>query len=239
MRRICWSFSADRRSIRAALVATLAVFGGCGAPAKQDERLLTLGADCFRIPAASLAYFNAESGRSAALLFANADVREKVPGYAIPPAMPNGMRDTFYVSVLVPTELAVARIRADEKASREKTYYDLWYALDEFAGRIVEPVDGTVLYRVRPLADGPTWMVVSRPPNSSRRDAHLATDFWIATCADTDGARLTRCTARVEESGVWMTLYTTEANLALREPLARYVIDAMKPWKVACGSGAH
>jgi hypothetical protein len=239
MRRICWSFLADPWSIRAALVATLAALAGCGAPAKRDDRLLTLGADCFRVPATSLAYLNAESGRSAALLFANADVREKVPGYAIPPAMPNGMRDTFYVGVFVPAEPAAARIRAGEKTSREQTYYDLWYALDEFAGRLVEPVDGTALYRVRPLPDGPTWMVVSQPPNPASRDAHTATDFWIATCAEIEGGRLNRCTARVEENGVWMTLYTTEANLALREPLARYVIEAMKPWTVACGSGAR
>jgi hypothetical protein len=215
----------------------LAVLAGCGDRHAVDTRPLTLGDDCFRVPVASLAFYNAKSRRSAALMFANESVRKAVPGYAIPPALSSGMRDTLFVSVFVPTAPDAARIDADEKVSREENYHDLWYALDEFAARTIEPIDGTTLHRVKPLAGGSTWMVVSRPPDPAIRDAHTATDFWIATCTRIESGPLVRCTVPVARDGLRMTMYTTEANLAIREPLARYVIDSMKPWRVACASG--
>ena len=61
-------------------------------------------------------------------------------------------------------------------------------------------------------------------------------DFRVATCAEIDDGRLTRCTAHLERDGVRMTMYTTEANLSLRESLARYALESMDRWKAACGS---
>jgi hypothetical protein len=235
MRRICWSFSAERFARFAALTAGFALLGACGgAAAPVETRLLTLGSACYRVPVADLVYLS-KSGRSAAMHFANARVREAVPNYSIPPATSTGVQDALYVGVFTPTEEEAARLRADDVKALEESH-ELWYGLDEFAGRVVEPIDGTSLFRVRPLAGSTTWMVVTQPPDPKKRDTHLAAGFRVAHCAEIDEGRLNRCTAYAERDGVRMTMYSTEANLALRDSLARFAIDSMATWKSPCGS---
>jgi hypothetical protein len=227
------------RSRFALIVAGLSTLAGCGgAGAPDTTRALMLGASCYRVPVASLIHFDARTRRYATVWFSNDAVRAAVPGYSIPPALANGMRDTFFVGLSDPNEAEVLSSEVREKTAREETFHDLWYGLDEFSGRIVEPIGGTSLFRVRPLARSATWMVVSRPPDPATRDAHTATDFWIASCAQID-ERLDRCNARVDVDGVRMTMYTTEANLALRGLLASYVSDAMKPWQSPCTTGVN
>jgi hypothetical protein len=237
MRRICWSFSAELGARFAALVAGLSMLSGCDNSASPDTRLLTLGSICYRVPVSELVYFS-KSGRAAAMQFANARVRDSVPDYSIPPAMSTGVQDALYVGVFTPTDAEAARIRADDVKLLEESSR-LWYALHEFSKRIVEPIDGTTLYRVRPLAGGPTWFVVTQPPDPEQRDTHLAGGFRVASCAEIDEGRLNRCTAHVERDGVLMTMYTTEANLPQRESLARFVIESMDRWKTACGSSGQ
>src|SRR5687768_5056603 len=142
MRRICWSFSAEAAAKVAASAASFALLGGCGGGAAQaDTRTLTLGSSCYRVPVSELVYFS-ESGRSAAMQFANARVREKVPDYSTPPATSAGVQDTLYVSVFAPTEAEAVRIRAEEVKALEDSSR-LWYALEEFSKRVVEPIEGT------------------------------------------------------------------------------------------------
>jgi hypothetical protein len=233
MRRTYWSFSAEQRFGRA-LIAGLAALIGCGSQRPTDERLLVLGGECFGIPAASLVYFDAAAPRFATLAFANDAVRASVPGYSIPNALASGMRDTFYVGVSRPTDSEAAALLANEAAERARSQFDLWYGIGAFANRIVEPIGGTSLFRVRPLAGGPTWVVVSRAPDPATRDTHLARDFWLANCAGIEPGRVDRCVARVDHANLRMTMYTTEANLAVREPLAQYVVDALARWRTEC-----
>ena len=230
MRRICSSFSAERGAKLATLIAGFAMLVGCGEK-PADTRSLRLGAECYRVPVADLVYLS-KSGRSAAMQFANARVREAVPNYSIPPALSTGVQDELYVGVFTPTDEEAARLRVDDVKTIADSH-DLWYGLDEFSGRVIEPIDGTSLFRVSPLPGGSTWMVVSKVPDVATRDTHLAADFRVATCARIDG-QLNRCTASFEHGGVRATMYTTEANLALRESLMGYVIRSMRRWKVAC-----
>jgi hypothetical protein len=236
MRKICWSFSADLGARFAALVAGFSTLSGCGNPAPpSDSRLLTLGSSCYRLPVSELVYFST-SGRSAAMQFANARVREAVPGYSIPPATSTGVQDALYAGVFTPTDAEAARIRTDDLKSLQNLSR-LWYAQREFSKRIVEPIDGTSLYRVRPMAGSTTWFVVTRAPDPDKQDTHLAEGFQVANCAEIDGGRVNRCTANVEWEGVRMTMFTSEANLPLREFLARFVIKSMDRWKIACDPG--
>jgi hypothetical protein len=223
-------------------LATVAIgcgfLAGCGGSSFPETRELQLGDACHRVPVESLAYFDPKSPQFATLAFTNAQVRESVPGYESPPASASGMRDAFYVGVFVPSDEALAKLRADEVRLREEIYYDLWYGIDEFSIRTVEPIAGTSLHRVKPLAEAATWQVVSRPPDTVKRDTHTAADFRIANCARIEGGPLVRCTAGFELEGVRMTLYTTEANLPLRASLARFTLESLAAWKSACPSGS-
>jgi hypothetical protein len=216
---------------RAAILAGVSLLAACADSASPEPtRTLTLASACYRVPVARLTYFS-DSGRTVAIYFANERVREAVPAYAIPPVMSNGARDFFYASMSSPTADDAERIRERESAWVADSR-SLLHGLEEFSGRVVEPIDGTSLFRVRPMADSTTWIVVTRPPGADA-SAAIEPGFRVATCARVDGTR-DRCTANVEHGSVRMTLYTTEANLALRERLAGYVIDSIAGWKVAC-----
>ena len=219
----------------APLVAVLSLLSGCSNSVEPgDRRLLTLGSSCYRVPVSELVYLS-PSGRAAAMQFANARVRAAFPNYSIPPAMSTGVQDTLYVGVFTPTDAEAEGIRADELKSLEESSR-LWYGQQEFSKRVVEPIHGTSLFRVRPLAGGTTWIVVTQPPDPEKQDTHLAADFRVASCAEIDEGRLNRCTGNVEKDGVRMTMYTTEANLSLREALSGFVIESMERWKAACDS---
>jgi hypothetical protein len=168
------------------------------------------------------------------LRFDNARLKEALTDYRVPTTTIGTSQPNLLVSVFAPTRAHMAQFQTNEKHSRERRFYDLWYALGDFGHRTVEPILGTELYRVRPLPDGPTWMIVTRRPDPTRRDAHLARDFWIGGCSAIDEGRLNSCSTQLERGGLFLTIHTTEANLPLRDSLANYVMDSLSRWKTAC-----
>jgi hypothetical protein len=234
MRRICWSFSPEPGAGLAAIAAVFALTGCGDSAAPVETRTLSLGRKCYRVPVSELVYFS-PSGRSGAMHFSNERVRDAVPDYSLPPPTSAGVQDSLYVAVSSPTPEEAARDRAEELATLEDSR-GLWYALGEFSHRIVEPIPATSLHRVRPLLGGPTWVIVAGAPDPQTRDSHLVPGFRVAECAEIDGGRLNRCTAYVERDGVRMTMYTTEANLALRDSLASFAIESLERWKSDCGA---
>jgi hypothetical protein len=167
-----------------------------------------------------------QSTRSLSLQFSNSSIARWVPGYPASGAAPGGR---LLAGFFVPT----AEEHARQKSNKRSMHYDIWYALGDFRERILEPIAGTDLYRIYPLAGGPTWMVVTRVPDVERRDTHLQEDFWLAGCYMSQ-EKYRSCSLDIDVGMMFVTLYVDEADLPKRRELVNHVLQRLKAWQVPC-----
>jgi hypothetical protein len=215
------------------------LLASCGGTAADGTRLVRLAGDCYRIPAWNAMPMDAapvwpgfggrESERSASLRFLSSEVARSVPDY---PAARTGAGRALLAGIFFPTE----EERTQQKANKQRAHHDIWYALGDYQARALEPIPDTALIRVFPLAGGNTWMVVTRPPDTERRDTHLQDDFWIANCHYVGTQRARTCSLDVDVGVASISLHVAEAQLPMRHELARYVSKRIESWQVRCGS---
>jgi hypothetical protein len=212
----------------------------CGAPPVEDgKRFVPFGEQCYRIPVWNARAINAspmfpgfrkrESERSMSLWFENSRFASDVAGYQVPKRVDGKRQDAMLVSLFKPTAEEAAQMSKNKRSM----HYDIWYGLRDYTTRKVEPLDDTGFYRMWPLPNGNSWMVVTKVPDEERRDTHLQEDFWIATCHFA-AADQRSCTTHLEDQGVDIGLHTTESNLPLREKLAAHVVSRLESWEVPC-----
>ena len=168
-----------------------------------------------------------ESERSLSLQFSSADVARSIPGYSASGARAERRLQAGFFS---PTSQDLAQ----RDANKKRVHYDIWYALGDYRTRSLEPITGTGLIRVYPLAGGSTWMVVTRAPDTERRDSHLQNDFWIATCSYAGPQHVRNCSVDTDVGRFSVSLNLAEADLPLREKIASYVVETLKTWQVPC-----
>jgi len=205
------------------------LLASCGGSSVDGRRLVRLAGDCYRIPDWN-AIPNAVPGdRSITLQFSSTEVARSLPGFL---ASGSGAGRRLLAGIFFPTE----QERAQQRLNKQRAHHDIWYALGDYRARALEPISGTALIRVYPLAGGNTWMVVTRAPDTERRDSHLLDDFWIATCNYAGTERARTCSLYVDVGAASVSLHIAEAEVQLRQNLARYVVSTLKAWQVPCDS---
>ena len=225
----------------ATFAVSVLLLASCGSSSNDDGKVaVEFGADCYRIPAWNTAPMNGsavfpftgsrQSKRSLTLQFSNAEIAARFPEYVVP-LMTSGepLRGSL-VSLWIPTAEESVQMHANQK----DMHHDIWYGLGGYSSRVVEPIPGTGLYRVWPLAQGYSWLVVSRIPDVVRQDTHLADDFWIGGCLRYDDVRKPSCDAKVERDGMVIEVSMNETFLPRRADIARHVTEKLGGWKVTC-----
>jgi hypothetical protein len=230
------------RARRATFALCVLLFAGCGGDAAADgDPVVKFGANCYRIPAWNAALMNgavffpfSESRKenSLRLKFSNADIAARLPGYVVPLMTTGAPLRASLVSLWIPPAEELAKMHANRKSMNQ----DILYGLGEYSSRVVEPSSATGLYRVWPLAGGYSWWIVSKMPDSVRRDTHLAEGFWVGGCLRYDDVRKPSCDATLERDGMIIEVSMNEEFLLHREELGRYVAETLDGWKVPCGS---
>jgi hypothetical protein len=214
------------------------LLASCGESAVVDgKRLIRLAGNCYRIPE-----WNAlpsegspvwpgnprsDHAPSLTLQFSDMEVARAVPGYRAASA---GLNRRLLVGLFVPT----AQDSAQRTINKKRAHYDIWYGLGDYSARTLEPVPDTGLIRVYPLAGGDSWMVVTRVPDTERRDSHLRGDFWIATCSYLGAERARTCSADIDVGPFVVSLNIAEAELQRRQQIAEYAVQAFNSWRVVC-----
>jgi hypothetical protein len=227
----------------ATFVFSVLLLVGCGASsAAEGERTVKLGASCYRIPAWNTALMNGsavfpfsesrKSTRSLTLQFSTEEIAARLPGYVVPLMTTGKPLRGSLVSLWIPTAAELAQVHANTKSM----HHDIWYGLGEYSSRVVEPIPGTGLFRVWPLAHGYSWLVVSKRPDVVRKDTHLADDFWVGGCLRYDDGRKPKCDAKIERDGMLIEVSMNEKFLPRRAELAQYVTEKLDAWKVTCDS---
>lgn len=212
-----------------ALTIGILLLASCGGSSVDGRRPVRLAGDCYRIPEWN-AIPNAVPGdRSITLQLSSTEVARSVPGYR---ASGSGVRPRLLAGIFFPTE----QERAQQRLNKKRAHHDIWYALGDYRARALEPISSTSLSRVYPLAGGNTWMVVTRAPDTERRDSHLQDDFWIATCNYLGTEQARRCSLDVDVGAASVSLHIAEAEVPLRQNLARHVVATLKAWQVPCDS---
>jgi len=223
-------------------LAGLCLLASCADPDIQDgKRFLRLGDQCYRIPLWNAALVNAspmfpgyrqrDSIQSFTLQFSTEDLRQTIQGYRVPSDVNGKPIAGLITNIFLRTPEDIAQ----EERNRRKMHVDIWYGLNDYASRTVEHAPELGFYRIFPLPQGNSWMLVSRPPDEQRRDTHLDKSFWIATCSFmTTGTR--SCTTSVEEGALEVTMHTEEANVPLRGLMMNYILDKLQGWRIVCPS---
>ena len=226
----------------ATLVSSFLLLVSCGgSSAAEGERTVKFGASCYRIPAWNAAFLNgsaffpfsaSRSPNSLRLQFSNAEIATRLAGYVVPLMTTGKPLRGSLVSLWIPTTEQSAQMHANKKIM----HHDIWYGLGEYSSRVVEPIPRTGLYRVWPLANGYSWLVVSKVPDAVRQDTHLAEDFWVGGCLRYDDVRKPSCDAKIERDGMVIEVSMNEEFLPRRAELAQYVTEKLAGWKATCGS---
>ena len=168
-----------------------------------------------------------ESDRSLSLQFSSTEIARWVPGY---PASGADAEKKLLGGLFAPTEPE----RAEQQSNKRSMHHDIWYALGDYRARTVEPIAGTRLFRLYPVANGPTWMVVTRVPDVELQNTHLQDDFWIATCSFVGPEQTRRCSLDIDVATLSVSLEIAEADLPRRQELATQVVQKLKTWQVPC-----
>jgi hypothetical protein len=206
----------------------------------DGKRFLRFGDQCYRIPVWNAALVNAspmwpgfrkrESERSLSLQFSTEDFEQTIEGYRVPLDV-HGQRIEGMVTGLF---LRTPEDIRQQDENRKRMHVDIWYGLNDYATRTIEPVPEKGFYRIFPLPNGNSWMLVTRLPDEQRRDTHLDKRFWIATCHFMTEKRMRSCTTSVERGALDVTMYTEEANVPLRGLMMNYILRKLETWRVGC-----
>ena len=228
-------------------ILTLAAIGalaacGDGERVVDGKLQLRFGEACYRIPqwntelvhASAAPPMSAKRGaNSLRLQFATAAMAEAIPGFHALTDVHGKPLNSRMVSLFLRTPEEIAR----DDGNLRTANYDIWYGLDGYAGRVVEAVPGTSLYRIYPSQS--SWMVVSQRPDERTRDTHLSRNFWIGTCSFSTrvgGATADerRCSTHVDAGELTAQFDMKESDLALRDRVMDYVRSKLLEWKVDC-----